>query len=291
MSGIYKSEVGKQAIESFYRKALDQWPVDNEQRAVPTRFGNTFVICCGPASAPPVMLLHGSGSNSIIWIRDVVEWTKRHRVYAVDIIGEPGFSAPVRPPLRSSAYAEWIDDVQHQLGLTAASLVGVSLGGWIALDYAVRRPARVASLSLISPSGLGRRKELFMLKAGLLLLLGKRGVEKALAAAVGNAQLASPMAEYVRLIFENFRPRREAPPLRSDDELRALSLPMQVIVGMNDALLDSGHTRERVTELVPHAELTCLEGAGHVLPPQTSRVGEFLAAVWSARDQQRCVEV
>ena len=291
MRGIYKSEAGKQAVEAFYRNALQQWPVENDQRLIPTRFGETFVVSCGPATAPPVLLLHGSGSNSVVWIREVMDWAKRYRVYAVDIIGEPGLSAPARPPLRSSAYAEWLDDVHDQLGLTAASLVGVSLGGWMALDYAVRRPARVASISLLSPSGIGRRKKLFMLKAGVMLLFGKRGIEKALAAAVGKVPLATPMAQYVQLIFQNFRPRREAPPLRSDEELRALSVPIQVIVGMNDAMLDAGHTRDRVRRLVPRAELTCLEGTGHMLPPQTSRVGEFLAMVWSAHEPKQFVEV
>ena len=136
MTGIYKSEAGRQAIEAFYRKVLARWPVTNEHVSVRTRHGETLVIACGPIDGPPVLLLHGSGSNSAVWIRDVAEWAKHYRVYAVDVIGEPGLSAQSRPPLRSGAYVDWLDDVYQHLGLTSASLIGVSLGGWLALGGA-----------------------------------------------------------------------------------------------------------------------------------------------------------
>jgi len=279
MTGIYMSEAGRQAIEAFYRKVLARWPVTNEHVSVRTRHGETLVIACGPIDGPPVLLLHGSGSNSAVWIRDVAEWAKRYRVYAVDVIGEPGLSAQSRPPLRSGAYVDWLDDVYQHLGLTSASLIGVSLGGWLALGYAVKRPTRVASLTLLSPAGIGARKKLFMVKAMVMLMLGKRGVDKAWSAASGKAPIAGPMADYVRLIFENFRPRREAPPIFTDAELRALSLPIQVVVGADDAMLHATQTRDRVTRLLPQAEMIWLDGAGHMLPPQTTRVADFLARV------------
>lgn len=46
----------------------------------------------------PLFLLHGGGTTSAMWARSVLEWSAHFRVIAADIIGEPGFSAPVRPP-------------------------------------------------------------------------------------------------------------------------------------------------------------------------------------------------
>jgi pimeloyl-ACP methyl ester carboxylesterase len=89
VTGIYKSEAGKQAVEAFYRAALQRWPVPHREAVVPTCQGDTFVVVSGSEQAPPVVLFHGSGANSAVWIRDVAEWARSHRVYAVDMIGEP----------------------------------------------------------------------------------------------------------------------------------------------------------------------------------------------------------
>ena len=185
MSGIYASDEGRQAVQSRYSEMLGRWPVPSEQLKVPTREGETFVVACGPASAPPVLLFQGSGANAAMWMRDIASWAEHHRVYAVDVIGEPGFSAPSRPTLASDAYALWLDDVMQALGLARAALVGVSLGGWIVLDYAMRRVDRVDKVVVISPAGVGRRKASFMFKALGLMLLGRWGRRKAMALAVG----------------------------------------------------------------------------------------------------------
>jgi pimeloyl-ACP methyl ester carboxylesterase len=71
-------------------------------------------------------------ANSAMWMGDVAAWAKHFRVYAVDIIGDAGFSAPSRPPLASEAHALWLDDVVQALSLAHTSMAGVSFGGWLA---------------------------------------------------------------------------------------------------------------------------------------------------------------
>src|SRR5262245_11166199 len=157
MKSISKTVAGRDAVHAFYRHAMQRWPGAHTELMLPTCQGDTFVIASGDPAAPPLVLFHGSGANSSTWIRDVAPLGRAHRVYAVDMIGEPGFSAETRPALASDAYARWLDDVWNALGITRASIVGISLGGWLAVDFAVRRPSRVRSLSLISPSGIGRQ--------------------------------------------------------------------------------------------------------------------------------------
>lgn len=280
VAGIYRSEAGRQAIESQYRRVLTRWPVPCEQRIVSTRQGDTFVVASGNPSAPPLVLLHGSGTNSASWMRDVAMWAQGHRVYTVDMIGEPGLSAPSRPPLASSAYAEWLGDVWVGLGLERASVVGISLGGWLGLDFAIRRPDRVASLALISPSGIGRQNVVLLLKVGVLRLCGTWGLLKSLELVSGGASaLPKPLVDAMLVVFRNFRPRMERIPRCSDADLASLSMPVHVVVGSDDALLDAHETRERVERCVRNASVTCVPNAGHILPPQTTTVLEFLNRV------------
>jgi pimeloyl-ACP methyl ester carboxylesterase len=91
-------------IEARYREFLALWPVPNQQPHLAARFGQTFVIGWGVESClPPLVLLHGSGSNSAMWLGDAPIWARGRKVYAIDMIGEPGLSAPTRPALRQLA--------------------------------------------------------------------------------------------------------------------------------------------------------------------------------------------
>ncbi len=98
---VYKSPAGERAVMALYDSVLAHWPVSYEALTVPTRHGDTFVIVSGKVSASPLVLLHGAGTNSAIWVGDVVEYSQEYRVYMVDLLGEPGKSAPNRPAWNS----------------------------------------------------------------------------------------------------------------------------------------------------------------------------------------------
>jgi len=281
MNAVYKSEEGARAVEARYRDFLKSWPVANRQLRLPTRQGETFVIACGPESAPPLLLFHGSATNSFIWMDDVADWAEHFRVFAVDMIGEPGFSAPSRPPLDSEAYAHWLDDVMTGLGLTSAAIVGASLGGWLALDYATRRTNRVDALALLCPGGVGRQKMGFLFTALPLLMFGDWGRRKAMEIAMGPIppeQLSAhaETAEFFALIMEHFRSRTVVLPVFDDEELQRLKMPVLAIVGGEDAILDSDDTRHRLEQNVPQAGICYLPGIGHGILDQTAPILDFL---------------
>jgi pimeloyl-ACP methyl ester carboxylesterase len=275
VKSIYKTDAGRDAIHALYRRALQAWPVPHAELTLSTCQGDTFVIASGDAAAPPLVLFHGSGANSSTWIGEVASLSRDRRVYAVDLIGEPGFSAETRPPLASDAYAQWLDDVWDGLGIAAASVAGISLGGWLAIDYAVRRPSRVGSLSLISPSGIGRQNSGVLLQAAILLQFGAWGRRRALHLVTGSDRLPKEVTDFVLAIFSHFRPRMERLPLRTDGELASLAMPVQLILGSTDRLIRSTDTRVRMERTVKDLHLTWLEHEGHMLGSQAPRLLGF----------------
>lgn len=279
MTTIYRSEAGGREIRRRYEDALAAWPVPTAHVRVPTREGETFVVVSGPEDAPPVVLLHGSGANALVWQEQAVAWAGEYRTYAVDIVGEPGLSAPARPALGSPAPAAWLDDVLDGLGLDAAAFVGMSLGGWFALDYAIRRPARVRRLALLCPGGLGRQKYGVLLATAPLRALGRRGLRRSARLVTGlNSAQVRPILDALVLTFTHFRPRTEKLPIFGDDALRALPMPVLVIAGARDAMFDTAGTARRVRTHVPDATVTVLPHTGHAIWGQTPAITAFLDA-------------
>jgi pimeloyl-ACP methyl ester carboxylesterase len=278
MPSIYKSEEGERAIKDRYRQFLKHWPVANQHLQIPTREGETFVIASGPAGAPPLILLHGTAFNSSMWMGDVAGWSQHFRVYAVDIIGDAGLSAPTRPSYTSEAHALWLDDVLVALGIKRASFVGISLGGWIALDYALRRKNRVKSVVLIAPGGIASKNVLVWVLP--LLLLGPWGrktiARKISGTAPGTLSPAEKaVADFIGVVMRNMRPRKKSLPTFPDEQLRMLTMPVLAIVGGKDVFVDSRRIKERL-EKNTEANILFLPESGHSIVGQTKPILDFL---------------
>ena len=224
---------------------------------------------------PPLILLHGSSSNSAMWIGDISDYSKYFRVYAVDLPGEPGKSSDIRPDLKSCAYSDWMNDVLEQLKVDKASFVGISLGGWLALKYALAYPGKTDKLALLCPSGIGPQKASFILYALPLKLMGKWGETKTIKMVMGTAEILHETIEYSRLISRNFTPFMGTVPVFSDEELKRLINPTMIIIGGKDVLIDSKTTAERAKN-IPHAQVVLLQEAGHGLINQRERLLPFL---------------
>jgi pimeloyl-ACP methyl ester carboxylesterase len=282
MSSIYRSEAGARVLREHYLRALQRWPVDNDRIHVPTPEGETFVIASGPESAPPLVLLHGSGANATQWLDRISELATHFRVYAVDLIGEPGLSAPSRPPLTSERHTVWLDAVLDFLGLERVRIMGVSLGGWLAVDYATRRPGRVDRLALSCPVGIGKPKTGYLFKSILLAPFGRWGRRRMVTGMLGPGMSTMPPEEVetvvdtVQLVSRNFRYRSGRVPVFTDEVLRRLTMPVHVLVGQLDVLLDAAGLERRFHAAAPRVTVRVLPGIGHFIPAQIGAELEFL---------------
>ncbi len=285
MTTIYKSEQGKQAVLDGYRQFLAAWPVKNKQYTVPTAFGDTFVIESGDPAHPPLVLLHGSMSSSFSWFGDVPLLSQHYHVFAVDLLGEAGLSAESRPDYWSGAYQHWLDEVLVALSAQPCAIVGLSLGGWMALRYATVHPQKVSHLALLCPGGLAMQRRDFLLRLLLQQIMSLGNQKKAVGSVLGmeptdpaKAAEMRKVLDYILLINKNELPRYQTLPVFSDDELSRLTMPLLVVFGEDDMLLNARKSVARIARLAPHAQTVLLPGIGHAVLHQTQRILSFLTA-------------
>ncbi len=102
---------------------------------------------------PTVILLHGLGANAGIWAAVIVPLSQRYHVIALDQIG---FGHSDKPLLdyKIATFDDFLYGFMQGQQITKATLVGNSLGGWIALDFAVQHPGMVDKLVLVDAGGL-----------------------------------------------------------------------------------------------------------------------------------------
>lgn len=283
MARVFRSDRGQRLVHESYRRLLDIAPVRYEQRHVATREGDTFVLTCGVGTRPPLVLFHGGATSSAMWLNDLPLLSQHFHVHAVDMIGEPGFSAPSRPSMRGEAHALWLDDVWNALGLSRPRIAAASQGGWLALDYAIRRPDRVQSLALVAPAGIARQRIGMALRVAPLMLLGNWGRRRAVEYVMGMR--ADELPREARAFFDfflltqaHFAHRTTFIPVFDDVQLASMKLPVLAMVGARDVVFRSATTLRRLQSCMPRAQLLCQKEAGHGLIGYAATLRDFFLA-------------
>ena len=103
-----------------------------------------------------VILIHGGGASVEHWWYNITALAKSHRVYAVDMIGS-GRSDKTSISYSLTDQAQFIKDFMDTCNIRCAKLVGHSMGGGVALQFALMFPEKVEKLVLVNSFGLGKR--------------------------------------------------------------------------------------------------------------------------------------
>jgi len=274
----YRSVDARERAFASYDAILARWPVPYESRFLETRFGATHVITFGADGAPPLLLLHGLGTNATSWFPLVTALAARHRVHAVDTIGDVGKSAGTRPSYRSGDHARWLERVLDGLGVDRALVGGLSAGGWIALHFALAHPERVERLALLAPASLQRIRAGMILRGAFAMTFHRTSVVRSLFRYLA-AQEAPVMPEWamedVILRFQLGRPSSVRIPVVRDAELAALRVPTLLLLGRNDPIYDAKRAEARVRSVAPRIRIEVIRDGGHLFvshrPSDTSK--------------------
>ncbi len=238
-------------------------------------------------SGPVLMLIHGITSSSATWER-VMPYLARHfTVIAPDLIGHGSSEAP-RGDYSLGAHASNIRDLLLVLGHERASVVGHSLGGGIAMQFAYQFPERCERLALIDSGGLGREVNVLLraatlpgaefvlpllaatrlldagrLVGGVLGRLGLRARTDVEEIAHGHATLsdAAARAAFVhtlRAVVEPGGQRVEA----SNRLYLSAHIPFLLVWGEHDSIIPAAHG-EATHAQIPDSRLELFADSGH----------------------------
>jgi pimeloyl-ACP methyl ester carboxylesterase len=91
----------------------------------------------------------------------------------------------------------------------------------------------------------------------------------------GNQRMPKEVLDFINLILQNYNPIENLP-LFSDDQLRRLIMPVLLIIGENDVIIEALETTQRLARLVPSAEIHLLPEVGHAIANSLAFVMPFL---------------
>jgi pimeloyl-ACP methyl ester carboxylesterase len=102
---------------------------------------------------PPIVFVHGLSGSWPNWLEQLPVFAQDHRVIAMDLPGF-GHSSMPQEPITISAYGRILDELLEILGVSAATVVGNSMGGFVSTELAIAFPQRVERLVLVSGAGI-----------------------------------------------------------------------------------------------------------------------------------------
>jgi len=270
----FKSPKGLAKYMAAYEAGTQLWPLAYETMDIPGRFGCTHLVASGPKNAPPMVLLHGYFATSTMWAENIADFSRDYRVYALDVMGQPGKSIPDQPIRSREDFVEWLTSILDALKIDRVTLVGMSYGGWLTLNYAIAAPERLNKIVLLSPAAsFLPLVQQFNLGAMAMILLSSRFVvNRFMGWMTYKENLKNPhllktynnMVDQMYLGLRHYRMQAGVrPEVYSDEELQGLQVPVLLLIGKQEVIYDPSASIERAVRLIPRVEAALIPNASH----------------------------
>jgi len=228
-----------------------------------------------------VILLHGLGAVKEVWMANFAALSTGHHVYALDQLGF-GHSDKPLVEYKIATWVDFLDGFMQAENLRMATLVGNSLGGWIALEFTAQHPEMVEKLVLVDAAGLAWGAGGPVVDLNPSSLAGWRTLLESL---FYNKKMVSD--QLVERVFSDHMRNNDGYTIErtvagfaqaqfEDDKLKSIHAPTLVVWGREDKLIPVARA-EKFRDGIPGAKLAVFEQCGHL--PQLEKPDEFNRAV------------
>jgi pimeloyl-ACP methyl ester carboxylesterase len=201
--------------------------IDWSEHLRSVEIGGATVNYAEMGEGPPLLLIHGLSGSWQNWLEQIPHFARSHRVIAPDL---PGFGgSPMAPwELSISNYGRLVDDLSRELGLSGATLVGNSMGGFIAAEASIAQPDWVDRVMLVSAAGITHAR---MRKEPAEVAARMAAATAPLAFRLQDSSLRRPRLRYAAFSGVFHAPHRMRPELLWEQYHGAIGAP-----GMVDAV-------------------------------------------------------
>jgi len=236
----------------------------------------------GPRDGLPIILLHGSNADLFTWQPWAEALREDYRIIRFDQIGHGLTGAAVNEDYAPNQFTETVDLVADKLGLDTFVLAGNSMGGSIAMRYALNQPERLSGLVLVDASGADIKREgggnlAFTLARTLVIgnimsqMLPRSIIERSLSQSVSNQDVVTDATIDRYWEMARYPGNRDATRARFGQsyapfdaaKVAQMTVPTLVMWGEEDALIPYAAAGWYMDHL-PNAELANYPGIGHI---------------------------
>ncbi|MBY0009964.1 alpha/beta fold hydrolase [Paenibacillus typhae] len=269
MGSIFKTEAGEEEYYLCYEKSLECFEIEGTSYYIATASGDTYVTRFGDPGKEPLLLLHGMTMSSTMWFPNIQHLVQERCVYAVDVMGDFGKSKPALAIKNRQAANQWLLEVADALQCSRGDLAGHSMGGFLALNFALAYQERVSKLLLYAPAGAFHRVSLrFFAKIyPALLFHTEKRIDQAFLWFSGKGEPLPPVFRAQVLSgYSHAKPLLQLmPSVFEQKEFIDYHIPTLLLIGDKEVIYPAGKAMANAKSLIPDLEAHLIAGASHSL--------------------------
>ncbi|MET9314579.1 alpha/beta hydrolase [Kribbella sp. NPDC003505] len=269
--GHWNSAAGYDDYLAKYDAAMRDVPAPAAAHDLRTEYGVVRVYRFAGAKGyrHPLVLLPGTSSGTPVWAANLKSLLAITDVYAIDLLGEPGMSIQGKPITSDADKAAWLDQTLAALPEQRFNLLGLSIGGWTAMNLAVRRPDRIATVTTLDAvyvyDGLPLAVVIRSLPATVKWLPRSWRDSFNSYTAGGKPVEHVPVADMIESGMKNYTMRQPQPHRITEEQLAGLPMPVLAIIAGRSVMHDPAKARSTAERALRTKTVAFYPDASHAV--------------------------